>query len=348
MSYKTSFWEEDLSWNGVIYPTENEDVKRVRRNYNPTDVVICEKAEMKKFEDDVRCFLSDKVDQSKAKMADAIKQIDEIRKVDVPVPLYLFLYFLGMVLAFGLSYIMLAVLRLYYVLAIICVVFLVVSITFAMGYITYRGFCEEEERDAGELADLYNTIKRERGQQLNYIRQDLKVKALNQSRTDTEYNASFLHHYNSMKLQSLRLYEVLQIENQAEKDREVELILCNMQEIVFHNPVFMKRLLDNLIEPADASNMEVFIPELFSVWLPLFFFRECVTANDVSSLCWNNLVELQNRAKAFLNNRTIMEKVCRKLLVQADQADCFQGFCKGGNLSNMPNVDKLPDSLKQQ
>ena len=89
-------------------------------------------------------------------MSNAIQQIDEIRKVEVPVPLYLVLYFIGMLLAFGLSYIMLAVLRLYYVLAIILVVFLIVGITFAMGYITYLGFVEEESRDACRLADLYN------------------------------------------------------------------------------------------------------------------------------------------------------------------------------------------------
>ena len=158
--YQTSFWEEGLSWNGVIFPTENSEVRKVKRQFNSTDVVISDRAELRKFDDDVRCYLSEKVESSKAEMSEAIKQIDDIRRVEVPVPLYLVLYFLGMILAFGLSYIMLAVLRLYYVLAIILVVFLIVGITFAMGFITYLGFVEEETRDSCRMADLYNTIKR--------------------------------------------------------------------------------------------------------------------------------------------------------------------------------------------
>ena len=64
--YFTSFWEEDLTWNGVIYPTEEDEIKPVKRRFNPTDVVICDKADQIKFDDDVRCYLSEKVDNSKA------------------------------------------------------------------------------------------------------------------------------------------------------------------------------------------------------------------------------------------------------------------------------------------
>lgn len=95
-------------------------------------------------------------------MSKAIADIDKIRKVEVPIWLYLFIYFLGMLLAFGLSYIMLGVLRLFIWLAAILVVFLVLGITFAMTCITYVSFEEEESNDSKELAMLYNKIKRER------------------------------------------------------------------------------------------------------------------------------------------------------------------------------------------
>lgn len=161
MSYTTTYWETGYEWNGVIYPTQLSDIKFTRRTYDAGDLII-NHDHTHSFSDDIRCSLSLNVDNSKKSMSKAIADIDKIRKVEVPIWLYLFIYFLGMLLAFGLSYIMLGVLRLFIWLAAILVVFLVLGITFAMTCITYVSFEEEESNDSKELAMLYNKIKRER------------------------------------------------------------------------------------------------------------------------------------------------------------------------------------------
>lgn len=176
-------------------------------------------------------------------MTDAIRLIDEVRKVDVPIMLYVFLYLLGLMLGGGLGYLMLGIIRLYVTLAVVLVVFLVGGITFAMIFITYISFEEEEIEDAMSLATLYNHIKRQRVQQMNYVRMDLKIKSLGEARKQEEVDRCFLLQFNNLRLQALKLFTVLRA-NFDERQRVafLDLIFIAYQEILFNNPVVMKRV----------------------------------------------------------------------------------------------------------
>lgn len=181
-TYTTTFWEEGFEWNGVIYPLEMQDLRKTKRDTGAEELIIND-INHDGYEDEIRCAVELMVKKAKTAMADAIRLIDEVRKVDVPIMLYVFLYVLGLLLAFGLAYLMLGIIRLYVTLAVVLVVFLVLGITFAMSLITFVSFEEEEQEDARSLATLYNHIKRQRVQQMNYVRMDLKIKSLGESRS---------------------------------------------------------------------------------------------------------------------------------------------------------------------
>lgn len=180
--YKTKFWESGCKWNGVIFPIEESEVKQQKRKHDVSDIII-NVADKGDCEDDIRCSIGDKVSACRAAMTQAISDIDKIRAVDVPIKTYITLYIVFMLFTFALAYIMTGVMRLYIALSIVLIIFLILGNTFAFGLITYIGFKEEESADAKKLACLYNQIKQERGNQLNYIRMDLKLKALDKSRT---------------------------------------------------------------------------------------------------------------------------------------------------------------------
>lgn len=156
--------------------------------------------------DDVRCDIHTKVEASQEKMGQAIMEIDKIRKVDVPWRTYLVLYIIILLLIFGLAYVMLAVMRLYRTTAVLLTIFLVLSNTFGFALITYVGFEEEETADAKKLAGLYNTIKCERDNQLNIVRMSYKLRQMDETRSDEEFDGAFCHSYNNLKLQCLKLF----------------------------------------------------------------------------------------------------------------------------------------------
>ena len=128
------------------------------------DVVInVTDKQLNDFEDDVRCAIGPKVAKSKMEMSNAIAEIDRIRKVEVPIKTFLFFFILFTGFIFGLAYIMIGVMRLYIGVAVALIIFLVLSNLFAFSYITYVTFSSEEIEDAYKMAELYNSIKRERG-----------------------------------------------------------------------------------------------------------------------------------------------------------------------------------------
>jgi hypothetical protein len=166
----------------------------------------------------------------------------------VPIKTFLVLFVLFLGYIFGLAYIMMNVMRLYIYTAIGLVVFLIAADIFAFSYITYISFATEETDDSFRMADLYNRIKKERNSQLNYIRMDLKLKALDKSRSDAEFNDAFLHTLNSWRMLTLEMYSILATEEAGMKNYKLDSVFDRMQEICFNNPVFMKRLLDQMID----------------------------------------------------------------------------------------------------
>lgn len=152
------------------------------------------------MQDDVRCDIHKKVEASQDKMSQAITDIDTIRKLDVPWRTYLTLYIIITLIIFGLAYVMLAVMRLYRATAVVLTIFLILSNTFGFALITYVGFEEEETTDAKKLAGLYNLIRSERDNQLNIVRMSYKLRQMNETRSDEDFDNAFCHNYNNLKL----------------------------------------------------------------------------------------------------------------------------------------------------
>lgn len=289
---------------------EVNEIKIVKRKFDATDLIIeMTEAMANQFDDDVRCSIGPKVTKSKDEMSNAIKTIDEIRKVEVPIKTFLFFFLLFMSFIFGLAYIMIGVMRLFIWIAVGLVVYLVCSGIFAFSYITYVSFAQEEIDDAKTMAELYNKIKKERGNQLNYIRMDLKLKALDKSRDETEYNNAFLHTMNNWRLQTLDFYKILAYcPSEAIREQMLDELFERMQEICFNNPVFMKRLHDQMMDNSQrASYVDHFITEVFTVWLPVHFFSKRALALQNTSACKHNIEKLVNTAATTVTNFSVRE-----------------------------------------
>jgi hypothetical protein len=174
-----------------------------------------------------------------------------------------------LLIIFGLVYVLLGVVKMPVKFSIPICVGLVVFSTLAMALITYCGFKEEEIEDAKKLAELYNKVKDERIHQMNNQRMELKLKAMNKSRSDEEVDRQFLKSYNGFRLLSLKTMESLN----DQKTFNV-LFIC-MQEIAFSNPAFLKRLSTNLLSDDQSTKPEnklALIREFFAVHLPILLF----------------------------------------------------------------------------
>jgi hypothetical protein len=120
----------------------------------------------------------------------------------------------------------------------------------ALVAITYFGFKQEEITDSKKLADLYNRIKDERIAQLNHTRMSLKLKAMNQGRAKTDMDRQFLRNYNMLRIQSLALMQASENDQDIDTLSEnVDRILICLNETVFGNASFMKRLFTQTVDP---------------------------------------------------------------------------------------------------
>jgi hypothetical protein len=175
MSYKTSFWEEGIDWNGVVYPVTAQEIKPSPRKFDISDIAI-NLADKDMLNGDVRCDIPNHVVRSKNAMGQAIKDIDKIREIEVRWKLFLCLWTVTLLVVFGLAYVLNAVVRLPRKTAVGLSVFLIVACTLAYAFITFIQFYEENIDDAKKLTELYNKVRTERDSQLNYIRLSNKLR----------------------------------------------------------------------------------------------------------------------------------------------------------------------------
>lgn len=147
---------------------------------------------------------------------------------------------------------------------------------------------------------------------------DLKLKALDKSRSDAEYNAAFVHSLNSWRLLSLEMYSILASEDEpGMRGYRLDMCFDRMQEICFNNPVFMKRLSDQVIEVSQrAAYMDHFITEVFTIWLPILYFsKQATEIPDLTSACRHNIKELVSSARNVLQTQSVREIIAQRLEV---------------------------------
>lgn len=135
---------------------------------------------------------------------------------------------------------------------------------------------------------------------------DLKLKALDKSRTQSEYDCAFLHNFNNMRIQSFKFMDaVAKEETNAKFDR----IACCLQEVVFNNPVFMKRLSATISE--GNRDVHQFISNLFSIYLPILYFVGGGITNASTQACKANSTALLEQAQ-----KVFYEKGCKEYCSQ--------------------------------
>ena len=294
----------------MIYPVTADDIKPCKRKFDVSDIVI-NVADKDALQDDVRCDIHTKVALSKEKMGQAITDIDRIRKIDVPWRTYLALYIIIMAVIFGLAYVMLAVMRLYRTTAVLLTIFLILSNTFGFALITYIGFEEEETADSLRLAGLYNQIKTERQSQLNYVRMSLKLRQMDETRSDQEFEGAFVHSLNNLKLQCLKLFGAFG----SGKPDGLDCTFQCLREIMWNNPVFMKRLSSELIQAKDiATNGQRFICDVFAIHFPVCFFAaQALALEETSAVCKSNARALIAASKQILSSDAAQSCLCDRL-----------------------------------
>ena len=101
-----------------------------------------------------------------------------------------------------------------------------------------------------------------------------------------------------------------------------------MQEVVFNNPVFMKRLCDQLSEPAKTMTAgQKFVSDLFAVYLPILYFVGNGISGSSSMACKANAKALFDKA-----NLAISSPECQQLCneVGSNFPSALQAIQRGG------------------
>lgn len=89
----------------------------------------------------------------------------------------------------------------------------------------------------------------------------------------------------------------------------------------------MKRLHDQKIEPAQRSTYsDYLISEIFTIWLPLLYFRADINELKLTKVCLHNVNVLINSAKEVLTNATVREILAQKLEYQGAQVKMLTQF----------------------
>ena len=206
-----------------------------------------------------------------------LKEIDRIRKVDVPWKFYLFVFTVcmaGSIIAcyFGLSY-----LRVKRETLIPICVFFILGMALGLAFITFLGMQQEEVSDSYKMATLHNKISHEQKLRLNLQRMNLQLIQLNTGRDKVEQDKCYLLTLNQLRGLSSQLMSGSQIAPKDINDHMTN-IFVRLQEIVTKNAKFTNRL---IFEMADQTTMDraftdadklAIIRETFSVHIILAYF----------------------------------------------------------------------------
>lgn len=114
--------------------------------------------------------------------------------------------------------------------------------------------------------------------------------------------------------------------------------------------MLLKRIDDQLLQGHEvASSVDSFICELFSLWLPIYFFHEqAEKLTDMSGVCRHNIKQLSHRVVNMFRLQGIREVVSTRLLEKDEVVESILGFVRGGSIKNMEKYDHLPQSFKDK
>lgn len=113
--------------------------------------------------------------KSKAQIVANLKEIDRIRKIDVPWVFYIVVFVVLMAGAIIASYFALSILRIEKTALIPLCFFFIIGLGIAFLFITFLGIQQEEVRDSQKLSQLQNKIKVEQESQLSLQRLNLQL-----------------------------------------------------------------------------------------------------------------------------------------------------------------------------
>ena len=149
-------WDDDIEWNGVIFPVSLSTIK----DFKGSNVAIRNPKCYQEVEaGEVSFDIQASVRRSRKHMVETIAEIDRIRAVDVPWRMYLIMFIILMLLLGLITGGLFQFLRLPTAFMVLAMITLVVLMVFIFLAITFFGFKEEEIEDAKKLANLYNNIK---------------------------------------------------------------------------------------------------------------------------------------------------------------------------------------------
>lgn len=215
--------------------------------------------------------------KSKTHIMNNLKEIDRIRKIDVPWIMYIIIFVLLMAGAIVASYFALSILRIEKSSLIPMCFFFIVGLAIAFLFITFLGVQQEEVRDCEKLSHLQNKIKEEQESQLSLQRLNLQLNQMNVGRDKLEQDRCFLAKMNQVRAQSSLLMQGMQVPPSQLKDH-LESIQVRLQEAAFDNAKFMCRLYSEMAGPKTMetafNNVDKLsiIRETFSVNVAICFF----------------------------------------------------------------------------
>lgn len=194
-------------------------------------------------------------------MSEYIKEIDRIRKIEVPWKIYLAIFVVVSFLTIVAAVLLAVYVRMNQGYLFMSIGIFIAVLFIVMATATFCQLRDEEVKDSKILAKLFNAKKEEVEHQINQRRMYFRLNHLCSSRTQAEIDNDTARKCNLVRLQSLNFMESLnQAENFEAQIYAIDVCLC---EVLFNSALLLKRVylqsytLDDLVGADEDCKLDM-------------------------------------------------------------------------------------------